>query len=285
MKYQIFAILFVLFWALQVAAQSVVTDLNGFRLGQFREAPKNDLGNPMHADKYEDGFEYEIYLLKPDSSVYMIFEYAVDKTDVIWSIQISGKDSLMDIGFKGLKFGVDRAEVERVLGLPTEKFDLSEYGERWEYSNLNYSIELNPAGKLTSVKIKDNYSDLLPDVSKLPDVKSVIDMLTTVSNPQLASYLSPGIEIHNKEKLIFFKHKFEKEVINDVSKVFETIRVMGKGLDKLFQAKHKAYEEQMRVQEGQHMLHVIKILKPHPIKEIVFKYDNGKYVIWEIIGQ
>jgi hypothetical protein len=41
----------------------------------------------------------------------------------------------------------------------------------------------------------------------------------------------------------------------------------------------------MRVALGQNTKHVIKIKTGHPIKEIVFDYVNGKYLIWEINAQ
>ena len=50
------------------------TRLGGFMLGQLRECPKNQFGEPLVSEKFDDGFEYEIFLLRPDTSLYMIFE-------------------------------------------------------------------------------------------------------------------------------------------------------------------------------------------------------------------
>ncbi len=39
--------------------QEIVTDLNGFRLGRFRDVPKNEFGTPLQKDRFDAGFEYE----------------------------------------------------------------------------------------------------------------------------------------------------------------------------------------------------------------------------------
>src|SRR6267378_3194565 len=69
----------------------MVTDLRGFQIGQYRDVAKNVLGEPMKKEKYQDGFEYEIYLVNRDTSVYMIFEYSPADLGIIWSIQLTGK--------------------------------------------------------------------------------------------------------------------------------------------------------------------------------------------------
>lgn len=115
---------------LKVSGQTTVTDLNGFRIGQYRETATNEFGKPFKHDKYEDGFENEVFIIKPDTSLYMIFEYAAGHTDIIWSIQISGSNTTTDFGFKGLKLGLDKKEVQRVLGKPVKKDDMGEYGEK-----------------------------------------------------------------------------------------------------------------------------------------------------------
>jgi hypothetical protein len=68
---------------LQTQAQQFYTNLYGFKLGQYREAAKNQLGKPFLSAKYDDGFEYEVFLLKPDTSLYIAFEYAAGKTNII----------------------------------------------------------------------------------------------------------------------------------------------------------------------------------------------------------
>ena len=185
-----------LFNLLEVSGQTTITDLNGFRIGQYRETPTNEFGKPIQKDKYKDGFEYEVFIIKPDTSLYMVFEYAADHTDIIWSIQISGNNKTTDIGFMGLKLGLDKKEVERVLGKPNKKEDIGEYGEKWSFDKTNFTVEISKSGKLSSVKITDNYSGNTPDVSKLPKFDYIVKLLSSKSNADIASIFRPRIEFY-----------------------------------------------------------------------------------------
>ncbi|HET6555819.1 MAG TPA: hypothetical protein VFG54_00800, partial [Prolixibacteraceae bacterium] len=205
--------------------------------------------------------------------------------DVIWSIQISGNNTTTDIGFKDLKLGLDKKEVERVLGKPDKKDDMGEYGEKWSYDKANYSVEISKSGKLSSVKITDNYSSNTPDISKLPKFDNVVKLLSSKSNADIASILAPGIEIYYKDKTIFFGKSLMKEIETDYSNIFQTIRQISKGLDKINPSDENSYEENMRLALGQNTKHVVKIKTGHTIKEIVFEYINGQYLIWEIKAQ
>ena len=269
----------------EVSGQTAVTDLNGFRIGQYRETATNEFGKPIQKDKYEDGFEYEVFIIKPDTSLYMVFEYSAAHTDVIWSIQISGNNTTADIGFKGLKLGLDKKEVERVLGKPDKKEDIGEYGEKWSYDKTNYTAEISKSGKLSSIKITDNYSSKTPDVSKLPKFDNIVKLLSSKNNADIVSILAPGIEIYYKDQTIFFGKSLKSEIETDYSKIFQTIREISKGLNKINTSDENAYEENMRMALGQNIKHVIKIKTGHTIKEIVFEYINGQYLIWEINAQ
>ena len=266
---------------LKVSGQSVVTDLYGFRLGQYRETATNELGKPFQEGKYKDGFEYEVFLVKPDTSLYMVFEYAAEHTDLIRSIQISGRNTTSDLGFKGFKLGIDKNQVQQVLGKPDKKEDIGDYGERWNYDKTNYSAEISKSGKLSSIKIRDTYSGAPSDVSKLPKFAEVSKILSSSNNEEIAGILAPGIEIYHKKQTLFFEKSFKTEIETDHSKIFKTIREISAGLDKINTSNEKIYEENMRVTLGQNPKHVVKI-KGHTVKEIVFDYVNGKYLIWEI---
>src|ERR1700744_3773701 len=87
-----------------VYGQHFYTNLCGFRIGQYRETTKAEFSKLIKTGKYDDGFEYEVYLL--NKSDYIAFEYAADNKDVIWSIQVSGTDGSVEIGFRNLKLGM-----------------------------------------------------------------------------------------------------------------------------------------------------------------------------------
>lgn len=269
----------------KVNGQTTITDLNGFRIGQYRETATNEFGKPFQQNKFDDGFEYEVFIIKPDTSLYMVFEYAAGHTDIIWSIQVSGSNKTEDIGFKGLKLGLDKKEVERVLGKPDKKDDMGDYGEKWSYYKTNYSVEISKSGKLSSVKITDNYSSNTPDVNKLPKFDNVVKLLSSKNNADIVSILAPGVEIYYQDQTMFFSKSLKTEIETDYSKIFQTIREISRGLEKIKTSDESSYEENIRVELGQNPKHVIKIKTGHAIKEIVFDYINGQYLIWEINAQ
>jgi len=278
-------ILLLLITFFELNGQTIVTELNGFRIGQYRETAINEFGKPFRKEKYEDGFEYDAFIINPDKSLYMVFEYAARQTDVIWSIQISGNNATIDIGFKGLKFGLTKKEVQRVLGIPDKKENIGQYGEKWSYDKTNYSVEISKTGKLSSVKIINNYSSNAPDGSKLPKFVNVAKLLNSKTNTAISSVLAPGIEIYYKGKTMFFGKSLKREIETDYSKIFQTIRKISTGLDKINTSNENLYEENVRVALGQNTKHVIKIKTGHIIKEIVFEYINGQYLIWEVNAQ
>ncbi len=269
---------------LKVSGQTAVTELNGFRIGQYRVTATNEFGQSIQQDKYEDGTEYEVFIINPERSAYMVFEYAAGATEIIWSIQISGNYAA-DIGFKGLKLGVDKKEVQAVLGMPDGIVDIGEYGEQWGYDETNYSVEISKSGKLSSVKIIDNYSSNTPDLTKVPKFHDVVKLLTSKENSDIASILAPGIEIYYKNQTLFFNKSLKREIETDYSKLFQTIREISNGLSAINNSDENSYEENMRIVLGENAKHVIKIKTGHIIKEIVFDYINGEYLIWEINAQ
>lgn len=266
-----------------VYSQDIVTDLNGFRLGQFREVPTNEFGEPFKKDKFvDDNFEYEAFLLNKETQTYMIFEYAAADTEIIWSIQITGDSYDKDIKFKNLKLGMNDVDVVKELGNPEKKINIDIYGERWEYEKTNYSVEISKQRKLSSIKIRNTFWTDVPKTEAIPSFKEVLKNLQASNNKEIADLLCPGIEIYYKDKTLFFSKSLENEIKTDSSYIFKTIKELSKNLDKIDLNDNKTYEENMRLSENRNPLHIIKIKKGHPIKEIVFDYYNGKYLIWEI---
>lgn len=264
-------------------AQNDVTYLNGFQLEQYRETTLGEFGKPTQQDKHDDGVEYDIFVITKEPQLYMIFEYLPSNQEAIFTIQVTGTDAKANIRFKGLHLGDAAADVQKVLGEPTEKFDIGEYGERWSYNDNNYSVEINQFGKLSSIKIKNNFPENKPEAAILPDFKKdILPKLTSGKNADIATLLAPDVEVTSHEKLFYFSQSFDTEIKEDEGKVYTAIKLDSKGLKKVNTSKVENYEEDIRLVEGMEPLHVIKINDANcNIKEIVFKYMNGKWLIWE----
>ena len=265
-------------------SQELTTELNGFRIGQYREVPKNELKTILQKDKFEDGFEYEAYLVEPDTSVYMIFEYANYDLETIWSIQLTGNKIGYDGNFKGLKLGMTSDEVTQILGKPSSIVDIGEYGKRWEYNNTNYSLEINPKGLLSSIKITDKSQEFYPkqDLSKIPSFKQFSEILNSQDRKKIIEILAPGLEIYKDNATYYFRNSIAIEIKNDNSSIFKLIEEMKDIINKTNPDDRMQYEENMRVTEKLGTMHVAKFKSKDRKSEIVFKYMFGKYMIWEI---
>lgn len=258
-------------------------DLYGFKLGQFRKAAQSELGKPFEKGKFDDGYIYEAFMLKPDSSLHVIFEYSAVDTSLIWSIQVSGENNA-DLGFRNLKLGIDKQQIEQILGKASNKEDIGEFGERWVFDNTNFSVEVNTKGLLSSVKILDCSNDLFPkqDLKKLPTLENIQKIFNTGSNIEIADLLCGDIEVYYKNEVYSFQKSFSTESKTDFSKLFSIIRKISTDLKSVDKKNEKEYTESMRLILGQDPKHVMKFGVRHAIKEIVFKYYGGRYLIYEI---
>jgi len=264
-------------------SQDLVNELNGFKLNQFREAPNSEFKEPLQKKTFDDGFEFELFLIKPDSTAYMVFEYANWDKNIIWSIQIYGADESLKPNFKNLEMGMTKENVIKAVGKPSNVKSVGEYGEVLEYDNANYSLEINPRNKLSSIKIKELYSEYYPEpkAEKIPSFKSILETLKS-DNKKISEILSPGLEIYKEDKVIFFKHSWRNEIENDLSGIYSLIRKSIVELDKVDTTDLDEYEENMRVALNHNIKHVLKFKKHPKIQEIVMKWEFGKYLIWEI---
>jgi hypothetical protein len=264
--------------------QEIVTDLNGFRLGQFRDVPKNELKTILQQDKFEDGFEYEIYLVEKDTSVYMIFEYANYDLQTIWSIQLTGNKKGFDCSFKGLKLGMSETELISNVGRPSSVEDAGEYGKKWVYENKNYTLEISPDGTLGGIKIIDMSRDFYPepDLNKLPKFSEYTEILESNNATTISNLLSSGMEIYKNDSVYFFNKSISNEIENDDSGIFKLISEFAAISRATDETDTLQYEENMRVTEYQGVLHVAKFRINEKYSEIVFKYMFGEYLIWEM---
>lgn len=268
--------------SLPAIAQNIVSELSGFRLGQMREVTHNELGEPDMSGKQGEELAYEAFLLKEEPELYLVFQYHKSEPEIIYSIQITGSDQTNDPGFRGLRFGASPKDVEKVLGMPSNKADAGEHGTRWEYEKGNFSVEINKLNRLSSIRISDERSDGSdPEYKLVPKFTDLVKKLQTGSNLEISEILSPGMEIYEGEKTRFFKRKFRTEVATDNSGVFSAIRRLAKELSQVDPSKAAQYEENMRMRYGRDPLHVLKFYKLKGITEIAFTWDGRRWLIWE----
>lgn len=272
----------VLFFSLTSNAQPIISELNGFHLGQFRAVTHSELGEPDDLQTSGE-YAYEVYFLTEEPPLYLVFQYHKSEPQIIYSIQWSGEDKSIDPGFRGLRLGATPEEVEKALGKPSKKIEAGEDRTRWEFEGANYSVEIMDGKKLSSIRIVDERVEGRdPDVKALPKFDEVKRILQKGSNAEIAAILSPGVEVYEGGNVLYFKHKMKPEVADDQSKVFSTIRKLAKELSGVDRTKSDEYDEVGRFRYGRDVLHVLKFSKLKGINEIVFMWTGRKWVIWEI---
>lgn len=261
------------------AQKTVLAELNGFRLGQYREAVRNELGEPDHIRELNNSV-YEIYFFSREPMLYMVFQYPEDEA-TIYSVQISGAKSSNDIGFFGLAVGAPASAVEKSLGAPSEKADAGEHGTRWDYDNANYSVEIN-GGILSSIRVVDPRSlGSDPKLEAIPKFADVLKLLQKGTNAQLAEIMAPDMEVYKGEEVLYFKHVMRKEIAADRSGLFAAMRDLSKELSGVDPKKADQLDEAGRFSYGNDVMHVMKFPKLEKVKEIVFRWDGFKWRIWE----
>ncbi len=267
-----------------VLAQKVdiQTDLNGFRLKQYRSAVANELGEPDRGGPMGDDIEYEAFFLSEEPLLYMVFQYRSELDEVVWSIQMTGNDSRVDLGFKGLRFGMPEADVLKALGSPSRKADAEEHGTRWEFDTANYSVEINTEKKLSSIRIVDDATGTSPpDVKKIPDIIKLIPVLTSGSNAEIAAVIAADMELYEKEDTKYFRRSMRNEIATDASKIFADIRRLAAELRNVNFGSEAEYEENGRFRYGVDVMHVAKFKKTKAVREIVFQWNRDRWLIWE----
>jgi len=262
-------------------AQELVTELNGFKLRQFREVPKNVLKTVVQKGTFEDGVEYEIYPADSDKSVYMVFQYSKSDLLSIDSIKLTGSKRDYDCKFKGLRFGMPAKEVEEILGKPSSIIDAGKYGERWIYEKTNYDLEIASEGILDSIRIIDNSPDLFPAASsKIPVFEQYSKILKSQDRKAISELLAPDLEIKKDNLIHIFKTSMSNEIEKDPSGIFKLINeVAGIAEDKNRQDETRDQGNNRKTIDP---LYIVRFRYNGKTTEIIFKYTLGNYLIWKI---
>ncbi len=270
-------LLFVLFLPCTAVAQELASDLNGFRLWQYKETVKAYFGKPFDT-REQEGSLIEAYRVTDRS--YMVIEQLSKHPDNIFSLQITGYPTKM-LPFKGLILGDPAKKVVEVLGKPsrTKKIEKPPITINY-YDKANYTIEIDADGRLYSIKIHitdefmnkadDKFDQWAAFKKAVPakDMKAVLELLR------------PDVEISRDGDVLSIKKRYEDFCSKpDDSFVKALIGEHNSVLEELGKTEP---EEEMRIAENVGVGRVYKFRKGKILKEIVFFPYNGKYRVYEI---
>jgi hypothetical protein len=89
--------------------------LYGFKIGQKSSAPIKQFGKPFKNHKFPDGFSYNAFKMKDHIAV---FESDNTRPDLIWAIQIEGKNNPPSLGLNEINLGDNISKVIKIFGKP-----------------------------------------------------------------------------------------------------------------------------------------------------------------------
>ena len=254
-------------------------ELFGFRLGQYKNVVINELGQPSGSQELADSTLVDFYYVSPDSSTYVGFQYLATQGNPIYAIQLSGKEA--DRKFYGLSLGDNDEKVKSVFGKPdtilSQGFD-DKRAIAWKYEKLNLSI-LFINDKVESFKIWDDYEQ--KDYNH-PTIEELLAIVKTSNKSKIADMLSPGLEIYYCGNVITWKNSFAKDIYLEKASVMDFITNEDYGLATLIRKKTLVHDLTIRFVAGTGTFPVYKFPNEKLISELVLKYEQGRYKIWEI---
>ncbi len=276
----LFAFAFIGLSALSTTSQTIVRDLNGFRLGQYRAVSHRELNAPDEQGQNSPEIRFEAFVISEEPVLYMVFQYHKDEPELIHSIQITGADGKHDPEFRGLRLGMTPGEVEKVLGKPSKKASVGEHGTLWEFDKTNYSVEISTANKLSSIRIFDRPAGA-PDQKALPKFPDYVKTLQAGTNSELSALLAPDLELFEAGESKVFERAMKTEIASDSSGIFAAVRRLAKELSSVDTSKPDQYEEVTRVGIGKDMMHVVRLYKLSGVSEITLRWNGEKWQVWE----
>jgi len=262
---------------LPLHAEETETDLNGFRLWQFKNAVSSTFGKPFDTFNTADA-TIEAYRL--DERAYMVFEYLKRTPNNIYSIQLTG-DTEKALPFMGLKLGDNISKVAAILGKPshTEKMD-SPKVTRFEYAGKNYTIEVDDKDKLYSIRIfitKDLLTKTVESFEAWDEFKAAILAKDT---KKIIAMLRPDVEIYKKGKILSINRRYADFLEKPDTDIIAAL--VGERDSVLKELIKTEPEAELRVHEKLGVGEVYKFYKGKILKEIVLFPYNGVNRVYEI---
>jgi len=258
--------------------------LDGFYLSQYRYVFTNLYGKPLQIIKTEDGWIYEFFKVKPDTSVYILTKASSDDTTAIISIQINGEKYDEMIPFLGLKLGDDEKKVFNILGKYSEVTELDNpHVEVGFFKDRNYSIEINDDKKLYGLRIFgfDGFKDLSDN--EQPDLLLFKKAILAKDIESLSNMIMPNFKIFRNDEVYYYKDRIKKELSDSTSDIHKQLFNHENSLYNIFKEENPDNNMEIRLtMDPQRVMLVAKFPDSKFLKEIVFWGHVDRYKVWEI---
>jgi hypothetical protein len=256
-------------------------ELNGFVIGQHRNAIKAAFGKPYEERKTDDGWVYLIYLLGEKPFVYMIFKFPSDDIDHCISVQIAGDPDASMEPFAGVRLGTSADDVSRKFGRPSKTQQLIDPPvEVWRYEKRNYSFEFDTGKRLFSIQIfgLDGFAES-PPKEPLP-WKDVQARLRSTDLDVMMAAFTPDAEIYQANEVFGFDNSMRKVLSDPKSRFRRGLALVVTALQ--HELAREPEEINLRMWQSARRGSVYKFPAGAPVIEIVLIPHAGELRIWEV---
>jgi len=226
MNYRLY-LLFVLNIGFTIAGftQESPRSLAGFAIGQWKDIPIKILGKPYLSDTTEIGTPLEAFKHPIGEGWIIAFEYSNETNSKIKSIQLSGMHGDGNAVFLNLHFDMNKNDILKALGKPSDIIDIGEYGQKWIYEQSFFSLDISREGRLWCIKIfEPNYEGLTNQGVPIPSFYQLVSIINTGSNEEIAHLISASLLIKKDNKQFVFSEPWNVELNDDLSGIFKLMK-------------------------------------------------------------
>lgn len=258
--------------------------LNGFLIGQHRDAIAASFATILQVDTTSDGWIYRTYLLDRAHHAYMSFKFPQDKPDYTVSVQIAGDAGTPMRPFVGLVLGTRRDVLLARLGRPSRIEHQGDVNtDLYFYDNRNYSVEVDAQGRVSSIQILGDEGFPQPPAGGAPSLDSLLQAIQARGDGAL-QYLTPDFEIYRAGKTIGFRHGALLDLEADTSAMAVALFQGPNSVLTILQRPETRSDGDVNLRVWEHggSGWVWKFPSSAPIAELVFKADAGRWRVWEI---
>ena len=288
MKTAIVRIVFSFFFFAAGFAQSPPAsqiELNGFLLGQYNEAADGTFGKPTQEEKTNEGGFYRAYVFDNAHNGYMAFKYLASNKERMYSIQVSGDPGTQIKPFMGVRLGDKVDQLISSFGKPSSIKHETDYPvDLYDYADRNYSFEVNRQGELTSIELSgfNGFAKEPPHNGLIPDIQSLRKAVTGKDIESLLTELSGAMEIHRDGKMYSFRKAARIELSDKSADTTRLLLEDERSVRAAFSTETFEPDPQIRLVEKSAPQSVFKFEHSKILQEIVFKFEAGRWKVWEI---
>ncbi len=259
-------------------------ELNGFLLGQHKDAIAASFGAVLQIDTTSDGWINRTYLLDRPHRAYMSFKFPHDRIDYAVSVQVAGDSGTPMVPFVGIVLGSSRQTLLSRFGKPSRIEHQSDVNTNlYTYDGFNYSFEIDAHGLVSSIQIfgEEGFDTRPP--TPAPSLDSLVVALQAGGEAAL-QYLAPDIEIYLGGRSLMFRHGALADIRTDTSDMSRALFHGPHSVASIVAAYRgdTTVDVNIRVWQQGGSGWVWKFPTSAPIAEIVFKASAGRWRLWEV---